>query len=142
MSEKIISGSVKYVSLDIQVSASFKKRELVVTTDEQYPQHILINFIQDKTEYLDRLEVGQLVSVSVNIRGREWTNPQGEVKYFNDIQGWKVSKHTDENNNTHAAPPVAVAQNYPQAPADSPFNKLPANTDAANFDDEVDDMPF
>lgn len=130
MSEKIIHGSVKYVSPDIQVSASFKKRELVVTTDEQYPQHILINFVQDKTEYLDGLEIGKLVSVSVNIRGREWINPAGESKYFNDIQGWKVSKHTDENNNTHA--PVAAV--HAQA--------LPTNQAAANFDEEEDDLPF
>lgn len=129
MSEKIIHGSVKYVSPDIQVSASFKKRELVVTTDEQYPQHILINFVQDKTEYLDGLEIGKLVSVSVNIRGREWINPAGESKYFNDIQGWKVSKHTDANNNTHA--PVAV-----------PSQALPTNQAAANFEEEEDDLPF
>ena len=129
MSEIIIRGAVKYVSLDIQVSASFKKRELVVTTDEQYPQHILINFVQDKTEYLDGLEVGKLVSVSVNIRGREWINPQGEAKYFNDIQGWKVSKHTDANNNTHA-------------PADSKFNQLPKNTAPAFEEEEEEDLPF
>ena len=113
MSEIIISGGVRFVSEDINVSSSFKKRELVVTTDEQYPQHILINFVQDKTEYLDGLNVGQRVKVSVNLRGREWTNPQGEVKYFNDIQGWKVSKHTDENGSTnvnqHAAAPAPTA---------------------------------
>ena len=133
MSEKIISGSVKYVSPDIQVSASFKKRELVVTTDEQYPQHILINFVQDKTEYLDGLEVGKLVSVSVNIRGREWINPQGEAKYFNDIQGWKVSKHTDANNNTHA--PAAAA---PVAAPAAPVFKSDPSID----NDEPDDLPF
>ena len=87
-----ISGKVKYISQDIKVSDSFTKRELVVTTDEQYPQHILINFVQDKCNLIDKLVTGDNVKVSINLRGREWVNPQGESKYFNDIQGWRVEK--------------------------------------------------
>ena len=87
-----ITGKVKYISQDIKVSDSFTKRELVVTTDEQYPQHILINFVQDKCDLIDKLVTGDNVKVSINLRGREWVNPQGESKYFNDIQGWRVEK--------------------------------------------------
>jgi len=87
-----ISGKVKYISQDIKVSDSFTKRELVVTTDEQYPQHVLINFVQDKCDLIDKLAIGDNVKVSINLRGREWVNPQGESKYFNDIQGWRVEK--------------------------------------------------
>ena len=87
-----ITGKVKYISQDIKVSDSFTKRELVVTTDEQYPQHILINFVQDKCDLIDKLVIGDNVKVSINLRGREWVNPQGESKYFNDIQGWRVEK--------------------------------------------------
>lgn len=85
-----VTGKVKSVGAEQQVSASFKKRELVVTTDEQYPQFIMIEFHQDKCDLLNNLQVGQQVNVSINLRGREWTNPQGEAKYFNSIQGWKV----------------------------------------------------
>ena len=87
----VVSGKVRSVSHEMQVSASFKKRELVVTTEEQYPQHILIEFAQDKCDLLNNLQVGQDVNVSINLKGREWTNPQGEVKYFNSIQGWQIS---------------------------------------------------
>ena len=86
----VVSGKVRSVSHEMQVSASFKKRELVVTTEEQYPQHILIEFAQDKCDLLNNLQVGQDVNVSINLKGREWTNPQGETKYFNSIQGWKI----------------------------------------------------
>lgn len=86
----VVSGKVRSVSHEMQVSTSFKKRELVVTTEEQYPQHILIEFAQDKCDLLNNLQVGQQVSVSINLRGREWVNPQGETKYFNSIQGWKI----------------------------------------------------
>lgn len=87
-----IKGKVKVVKDEQQVSASFKKRELVVTTDEQYPQHILVEFTQDKTDLLNGLAVGDEVTVHINLRGREWVNPQGETQYFNSIQGWRVEK--------------------------------------------------
>lgn len=68
----------------------FRKREVVVTTDEQYPQDILVEFVQDKTDVLNKYKEGQDVKVSINLRGREWVNPQGEAKYFNTIQGWRI----------------------------------------------------
>jgi hypothetical protein len=86
----VVSGKVRSVSQEMQVSASFKKKELVVSTEEQYPQHILIEFAQDKCDLLNDLQVGQQVNVSINLKGREWVNPQGETKYFNSIQGWKI----------------------------------------------------
>jgi translation initiation factor IF-3 len=85
-----VIGKVKVIGAEQQVSASFKKRELVVTTAEQYPQHILIEFAQDKCDLLNSLQEGQEVKVAINLRGREWVNPQGETKYFNQIQGWEI----------------------------------------------------
>ena len=70
----------------------FRKREVVVTTEEQYPQHLMIEFIQDKTDLLNNYQVGQQVKININLRGREWVNPQGEAKYFNTIEAWKISK--------------------------------------------------
>ena len=70
----------------------FRKREVVLTTQEQYPQHLLIEFIQDRCELLDSFNVGENVKISINLRGREWENPEGEVKYFNSIHGWRIEK--------------------------------------------------
>ena len=70
----------------------FRKREVVITTQEQYPQHLLIEFIQDRCELLDSFNVGENVKISINLRGREWENPEGEVKYFNSIHGWRIEK--------------------------------------------------
>ncbi|WP_299530933.1 DUF3127 domain-containing protein [Ulvibacterium sp.] len=105
----------------------FRKREVVVTTEEQYPQHILVEFIQDKTDLLNSFNVGQPVRISINIRGREWTNPQGEVKYFNSIQGWRIeSLQSDENN--PEMPPV------PPVEAFEPVDNL--------NEEDHDDLPF
>lgn len=90
-----VKGKVKVVNQTQEVSASFKKRELVVTTEEQYPQHILIEFAQDKCSLLDNIQINEDVIVHINLRGREWVNPQGETKYFNQIQGWKIDKNSN-----------------------------------------------
>jgi len=87
-----VKGKIKMISETLTIGdKGFKKRELVVTTDEQYPQYILIEFVQDKCEILNAYKVGQAVTVGINLRGREWVNPQGESKYFNQIQGWKIN---------------------------------------------------
>lgn len=87
-----ITGTIKEIFVENQISASYRKRELVVTTDEQYPQHILIEFPQDKCDLLNNYMPGEKVKVSINLRGREWVNPVGETKYFNTIQGWRIEK--------------------------------------------------
>lgn len=83
----------------------FRKREMVITTEEQYPQHILMEFIQDKCDLLNNYQVGQQVKVSINLRGREWVNPQGETKYFNSVQGWRI-ENLETPPNTDNIPPV------------------------------------
>ena len=65
----------------------FKKRLVVVKTDEAYPQTIPIEFTQDKTNLLDNYSIGDIVKISINLRGSEW---QG--KYYANIQGWKIDK--------------------------------------------------
>lgn len=102
-----VIGKVKSIGEEQQVSASFKKRELVVTTEDQYPQSILIEFVQDKTDLLNGLSIGQNINVSINLGGREWVNPAGETKYFNSIKGWRIEKLSDAEITTPH--PVAVA---------------------------------
>lgn len=105
----------------------FRKREVVITTEEQYPQHLLVEFVQDKTEVLDKYEVGQNVKIGINLRGREWVSPQGETKYFNSIQGWRIES-LDQSQNSPQTPPVS---------ADDQFEPV---SDLNNDDD--DDLPF
>ena len=65
----------------------------VVTTNEEYPQTLKLQSNKDKADNLiQHNKVGDVVDVSINLRGREWTNPQGEVKVFNTIEAWKVFK--------------------------------------------------
>lgn len=105
----------------------FRKREVVVTTEEQYPQHIMVEFVQDKCDLLNKHNVGETVKISINLRGREWTNPQGEIKYFNSIQGWRIeSLQTDQGEG--GMPPV------PPIEAFEPAEEL--------NEEDHDDLPF
>lgn len=83
----------------------FRKREMVVTTEEQYPQHIMIEFVQDKTDLLNNFQVGQPVKVGINLRGREWVSPQGETKYFNSVQGWRIENLAANPSGGQTVPP-------------------------------------
>jgi hypothetical protein len=103
----------------------FQKRELVVTTEEQYPQHLMIEFVQDKTGLLDAFNVGDAVKIGINLRGREWQSPQGETKYFNSISGWRIEK-------VGAAP--APAGDVPPFDEYEPINN--------SKDEDHDDLPF
>ena len=94
----------------------FRKREVVITTEEQYPQHILVEFVQDKCDLLNNYSAGQMVKISINLRGREWVNPQGETKYFNSIQGWRI-ENLQQENSAENIPPVAPIEAF--EPADN-----------------------
>ena len=122
-----VTGKIKMVDTTKEVGTSgFKKRDVVVTTDEQYPQHILVQFVQDKCDLLNSFNVGDSVKIDINLRGREWVNPQGETVYFNTIQGWRIAKLQAEN--PAAAPPMPAAEAFEPA--------------TAFTEEEHDDLPF
>tara|TARA_R110002020_G_scaffold303939_3_gene519601 strand:+ start:1761 stop:2141 length:381 start_codon:yes stop_codon:yes gene_type:complete len=124
-----VQGKVKLIG-ETQTfgSSGFRKREIVVTTEEQYPQHIMVEFIQDKTDLLNNFKVGQNVKISINLRGREWVSPQGETKYFNTIQGWRIENLQAGSPSGGNIPPVPPADQFEPA---SDFS-----------DDDHDDLPF
>jgi len=122
-----ITGKIKKIDETKSYGTSgFKKRELVVTTDEQYPQMLLVEFVQDKCDLLNNYNVGEDVKVSINLRGREWVNPEGEAKYFNAIQGWRIEKL--ETGAPTEIPPIEAVDAF--EPADNVT------------DEEPDDLPF
>ena len=107
--------------------AGFKVVKFVVETADQYPQVLELQCTQDKADNLIKFnKVGDNVDCSINLRGREWTNPQGEVKVFNTIEAWKIFK----------AEPSSTAMAQATAMIDETF--APA-TDLKEADN---DLPF
>lgn len=80
-----IEGNIKLIGEVQTFDSGFTKRQVVVTTNEQYPQEIGIDFTKDGCAMLDNFSVGQNVSVSINIRGNEHLG-----KYYVSLNGWKI----------------------------------------------------
>jgi len=87
-----------------------------------------MEFVQDKCDLLNSYQVGQMVKVSINLRGREWVNPQGETKYFNSIQGWRIENLEGAGEGAENMPPVPPMEAFEPA-------------DDLNEEDH-DDLPF
>jgi len=122
-----VSGKIKWLDeTKTYGNNGFRKREVVITTEEQYPQHILVEFIQDKCDLLNAFQMGQNVKIGINLRGREWVNPEGETKYFNSVQGWRIE-----------AIEASLNSEIPPMPPPPPFE--PADNSADGPDD---DLPF
>jgi len=121
-----VSGKIKWLDeTKTYGNNGFRKREVVITTEEQYPQHILVEFVQDKCDLLNAFQMGQKVKIGINLRGREWVNPQGETKYFNSIQGWRIEVLGETLN--------------PEMP---PMPPPPAFEPADEAEEPDDDLPF
>lgn len=127
-----LQGTVKKITETQTFASGFQKRELILLTQEQYPQPISIEFLQDKISLLDNVSEGDNIKVGINIRGREWTSPQGEVKYFNSITGWRLEKGGDFGNEPTQAAPAAQQKATPAA----------TNNENPFSDEEDDDLPF
>ena len=128
-----LEGVIKKIFEEQVITASFKKREFVITTQEQYPQDILMELTQDKTGLLNQFKEGDLVSVDINVRGREWINPEGEAKYFNTLQAWKIWKKEE---GTQGAPGIPTPPTSPTPPTNS-VPEPPAYNDG-----DSEDLPF
>lgn len=131
-----ITGTIKVIGTTSQVSDKFRKREIVITdnSNSQYPQHIIMQATQDRCSILDQFYVGDEVTVSFNLRGREWTSPQGEIKYFNTLEVWKIARNGVAK---QAGPQSQAAQDFEQH-----VNR--GATTAKNVDGTVpfSDLPF
>lgn len=139
-----LQGRIKLIT-PIQTFGNngFQKRELIIVTEEQYPQTISFDFTQGNCELLNNYQVGQVVKITFDIRGREWTNPQGEVKYFNSLVAWRIA---NVDTTSQAAPTQGQVAPPPQ-PIQTPQGgttfapKAPAPAPQGT-DLEEDDLPF
>ncbi|MBQ5531007.1 MAG: DUF3127 domain-containing protein [Kiritimatiellae bacterium] len=108
--------------------SGFTKRDIVLTddigSDSKWPNHIAFTFKKDNVSLLDGLKNGQRAKIRFAIDGREWTNPQGQTKYFTDLTGLKIEALAAEGETASAPEPA------------EPDNSLAADPD------DIDDMPF
>lgn len=110
-----ITGTLKVKFEEQKVSERFRKRDFVIQENSsQYPQLISFQLVQDRCNLIDNFKENDEIRVFFNLRGREWKSPQGETKYFNTIEAWKIEavnaapQQTAGVSNTMAAPDVTT----------------------------------
>lgn len=95
----------------------FKRRDVVLTTDEKYPQNITVEFHQEKTDELNSFNQGDNVDIFINILGKEYTDKNGQLRRFNSIKGWRIDRKE-----AGASSGVSTAQHSPdREDEDLPF---------------------
>ena len=87
-----IQGKIHAAFDAAQVTDRFRKREFVLELEaaSRYPQYVMFQLTGDRCGRIDDFEVGDEVRVEFSLRGREWKNPRGEVKYFNSLDVWNI----------------------------------------------------
>ena len=80
-----------------QVTQRFRKREFVLELEgeSRYPQYVMFQLTGDRCEALDGFGKGEDVRVEFSLRGREWTSPKGDVRYFNSLETWSIDRVGD-----------------------------------------------
>jgi len=113
------TGKIYAVFEAKQITERFRKREFVVEMGDNpnYPQYVLFQLTGDRCEALDGFEKGDEVRVDFSLRGREWTSPQNEIRYFNSLDVWTLEKL----GGTRDARPPSHDSVPPPGDADVPF---------------------
>lgn len=121
-----LTGEIKFIGEEQQVSDKFRKRDFVITDNSsQYPQHVSFQLTQDKCGLIDKHKIGDLIKVHFNLRGREWTSPKNEVKYFNTLECWRIEGNASSGSNNSNS---------------NSNNNSPS--DFSNGSTQEDDLPF
>jgi hypothetical protein len=88
-----VKGILKRVgNIETVGTNNFTKRTFVIETKEQYPQTLEFQLTKDRVDIVDVYHIGEEMEIHFNLRGRDWTNPQGEIKTFNTLECWKLVK--------------------------------------------------
>lgn len=122
-----ITGRLYKIFDTEQIKETFRKREIVIEQqDGQYPNFVKVELTQDRTGLVDGYSEGDEVTVSFDLRGREWNG-----KFFTNLSGWRIQRA----GGAESAPQGGGAQAQPAAvPAQEP----------AQFESGAtkDDLPF
>lgn len=117
------TGVVKVKNETVTVSEKFKKREFVLSDESAtYPQTIMFQLTQDRCQAMDKFNVGDEIKVHFSLRGREWKNPQGETKYFNTLDVFKIEGVQVYSSPENTSQPVGNEETFISTPdSDLPF---------------------
>ena len=119
-----MEGTVKIIDNTMTFDSGFKKRELVITTqDDKFPQEVKLEFIKESVNKLDEFKVGDFVKIAFSIRGNEYNG-----KHYVNLSAYAIA-HTKVENTQPTQP---VAAEFPKKD----------NVGDSDDSDDYDDLPF
>ena len=122
-----------------KITETFKTREFVIEYAENpmYPEYVKFELIQDRCDLIEPFSLGDEIDVDFNLKGRKWTDKQGETKYFNSLQAWKIAPVQEM---APSAPPVSSPTEQSAPPTAEPEWLKSSSDSKPEFED--DDLPF
>lgn len=131
---------------------TFAKRTLVLdaarydthTGEKKFDNYPSFEFSGEAMGLLDKYKDGDAVTVSYDINGREFEDPNThEVKYFNTIRGYKVELYGERN---EASPQAPTPQGNAVIPGERGVKPTPEQAvnlfPPAQKKEEPSDLPF
>ena len=88
----LVVGKIKRIEAIKEFSESFKSQDVIIETEEQYSQTVLIQFQQDKTNLLSGYKPGDKVKIEFNLKGKEVVKEGKAPMVFNTLSGWKIER--------------------------------------------------
>jgi len=123
-----IQGKIHATFDAAQVTERFRKREFVLELEgtSRYPQYVMFQLTGDRCEALDGFDTGHEVAVEFSLRGREWTSPKGEIRFFNSLEVWSIDRVSEgaasgSGGSSAAGPAASDAPPPPTDDDDIPF---------------------
>lgn len=123
-----ITGSIRKITPVQEITGksgkTFSKRTLILdaarydqnTGERKFDNYPSFEFSGDAMKQLDNYKEGDYVTVSYDINGREFEDPNThETKYFNTIRGYKVEPYGKRDDLPPSAPAGSTATKAPVA---------------------------
>lgn len=145
-----ITGRLVYIGQPQEIPSKnggnpFVKREFLLdaTTHDpytgersQYENILPLEVSGDKCAELDQFRIGDVITVSFALQGREWTNQDGQVKRMVSIRCYKLEARRPVQQVAQAVQPVQPTVQPAPQPAYQQFPPVDENGEPK------DDLPF
>jgi hypothetical protein len=95
---------------------AWSKQEFVIETQETYPRKVMISTMNEKVNDLERFNVGDVITASLNIESREYNG-----RWYTDARAWKIQGQGAGG----TEPDPFHPDNEPNFTADSASDDLP-----------------
>lgn len=110
-----IKGTIYRIGEEVQVTEKFKKQEFILKVhDGNYDQYVKMQCVNDRTDLLHYVKVGQDITAHANLSGKMFTRKDGTEDCITNLNCWKIDAKSESG-------PAPSSPIEPEVPNDLPF---------------------